>query len=118
MTGSSTNGAPATAPGTGSPATVPNLLSPNPNPGQNKGYESKPYENRSPIQTQPGLKPTPDSNTGPAPAKMPSLGAPQGRTAQRAIRPATYVRPVSHESQTGSPTRPRQDSNGWEAAGD
>lgn len=65
------------------------------------------------------LKPTPDSNTGPEPAKMPTLGSPQGRTAQRSVfRSAVYVQPVSSKSQAGSPVRPRLDTGGWEAAGD
>jgi len=79
----------------------------------------KTFEQGTQPSPQERLKPTPDSNTGSEPAKMPTLGSPQGRTAQRSVfRSAVYVQPVSSKSQAGSPDRPRLDTSGWEAAGD
>jgi hypothetical protein len=97
-------------------ATRPGPTTPKPAaPGSSQG-PAKTFDNGTSPGTQERLKPTPDSNTGPAPAKMPFLGAPQGRTAQRPIRQAVYVQPVSY-TQAGSPVLPRLDTSGWEAAG-
>jgi len=103
------------APGSStSPSTSSGPSAPEVTPGPIKTFEQGP-----PPSPQERLKPTPDSNTGSEPGKMPTLGNPQGRTAQRSVfRSAVYVQPVSSKSQAGSPDRPRLDASGWEAAGD
>jgi hypothetical protein len=114
--GSSAGPAGQSSPATGSPTRPngsPGAVAPAPQPGPVKALEKV-----NPPATQERLKPTPDSNTGPGPGRMPTLGTPQGRTAQRPIvRPAVYVQPVSSRSQVGSPVPPRLDTSGWEAAG-
>jgi len=104
------------SPGSGSstsPSASPAPAAPDTRPGPIKTFEKG-----TQPSTQERLKPTPDSNTGPEPGKMPELGSPQGRTAQRPIvRPAVYVQPVSSRSQAGSPVPRRLDTSGWEAAG-
>lgn len=83
-------------------------------------YESggaKTFERSTPPPTEERLKPVPDSNTKALPAKIPDWGTPPGRTAQRVIRQAVYVQPVSYRLQSGGPASTKLDSSGWEAAG-